>query len=162
TGQDLELGDLVTDKDAEDQRAPRYGGVQSIEWSPKGHEMLVLSHGDIYLLKLDAGKWDALDEKGLPHRGALDRLTRTRERENSVAFLPDGSGYTYLRDGALLRVSFGDHTVVQLDPALQDGETMVGYKISPDMNRLVFLAQKRLPPPGRGDQQQQQQQQQQQ
>ena len=76
----------------------------------------------------------------VPYRGELTRLTRTRERESDVQYLPDGSGYTYLRGGALLRVSFGDHQIVQLDPELKDGERMVGYRISPDMKRLVFLA----------------------
>jgi len=75
-----------------------------------------------------------------PYRGELIRLTRTRESMSDVQYLPDGSGYTYLRGGALLRVSFGDHGIVQLDPALKDGERMVGYRISPDMRRLVFLA----------------------
>lgn len=76
----------------------------------------------------------------VPYRGTLERLTCTRERESDVQYLPDGSGYTYLRDGALLRVVFGDHRIVQLDPQLKDGERMVGYALSPDGNRLVFLA----------------------
>lgn len=75
-----------------------------------------------------------------PYLGELTRLTNTRERESDVQYLPDGTGYTYLRSGALLRVSFGDHSIVQLDPQLKDGERMVGYKISPDRKRLVFLA----------------------
>ncbi|MBK7406352.1 MAG: prolyl oligopeptidase family serine peptidase [Phycisphaerales bacterium] len=75
-----------------------------------------------------------------PYRGELTRLTRTRESESDVQYLPDSSGYTYLRDGALLRVTFGDHRIVQLDPELKDGEKMVGYKLSPDQKRLVFLA----------------------
>ncbi len=79
-------------------------------------------------------------EPVLPYRGDLERLTRTREREFDVQYLPDGSGYTYLRSGALLRVSFGDHSIIQLDPELEDGERMVGYSISPDQSRLVFLA----------------------
>lgn len=79
-------------------------------------------------------------EPVVPYRGELTRLTRTREGVSDVQYLPDGSGYTYLRGGALLRVSFGDHRIVQLDPELKDGERMVGYRISPDMNRLVFLA----------------------
>jgi len=75
-----------------------------------------------------------------PYRGDLTRLTRTREREADVQYLPDGAGYTYLREGALLMVTFGDHRIVQLDPELKDGERMVGYRISPDRKRLVFLA----------------------
>src|SRR5690606_18896839 len=51
--QDLELGDLVTERDAEDNRAPRYGGIQSIEWAPEGHQMLIQSDGDVYLMELD-------------------------------------------------------------------------------------------------------------
>lgn len=231
-GERLTLADVVLADDAEinddkdgkpvKERAPRYGGVSSIEWSPVKHEMLVLAEGDIYLLAIDAASWEAAmkrptpgeaaaqqaaeeekaraenedgqtppgdgDSSGagdsekedtqdgshnatgdqtakpepaveegkpakpatkakkpelrpvLPYRGELTRLTRTRERETDVQYLPDGSGYTYLRSGALLRVSFGDHQIMQLDPELKDGERMVGYRISPDLRRLVFLA----------------------
>ncbi len=226
-GERLTLGDIVLPDDAEinDEKdgkpvkdpAPRYDGVSSIEWSVKANEMLVQSEGDIYLLKIDVGAWEApmtrpaldasaatdpasdgagnagegeatkeaVEESGeqggqahtdatdtgaeaasepgdeqvkdedakkekkakapelkpvAPYRGELVRLTRTRERESDVQYLPDASGYTYLRGGALLRVSFGDHQIVQLDPELKDGERMVGYRISPDMKRLVFLA----------------------
>lgn len=205
-GERLTLGDVVLADDAdinEDKdgkpvkdRAPRYEGVASIEWSTKTNEMLVQAGGDIYLLALDVAKWEApverparksgqesaegetsphpdeavfnpdfsvppdgageegagkSDEKSakkkapelkpvVPYRGELTRLTRTRERESDVQYLPDGSGYTYLRGGALLRVRFGEHQIVQLDPELKDGERMVGYRLSPDMKRLVFLA----------------------
>lgn len=219
-GERLALADVVLadDADINDEKdgkpvkdpAPRYDGVSSVEWSPKSHELLVQSGGDIYRLSIDLAKWDAplvrpeqpsaadepaADEakregdpagaaqgepgggesKGdgdggdiapaqpegeasgkpgakkpkrakttlttaTPYRGDLTRLTRTRERESDVQYLPDGSGYTYLRDGALLRVTFGEHQIVQLDPELKDGERMVGYRLSPDMKRLVFLA----------------------
>lgn len=206
-GERLTLGDVVLDNDAEinddrdgkpvRERAPRYEGVSSYEWSPTGHELLVVAGGDLYRLTIDAQAWeqplerpepktqpsdeqaadteatedaDATEGQGddeqtepetdpepeeenandkdtkteiapvAPYRGELTRLTRTRDRLFDVQYLPDGSGYTYLRGGALLRVSFGDHRIVQLDPELKDREQMVGYRISPDMNRLVFLA----------------------
>lgn len=217
-GERLTLADIVLadDADVNDEKdgkpvkdpAPRYEGVSSVEWSPKSHELLVQSGGDIYRLTIDLAKWDAPltrpeqsppatdpaakpdgeprpeSEAGkadpattdstdtsasdkdaapqpdapdkpaakkpkpvkttlkvaIPYRGDLTRLTRTRERESDVQYLPDGLGYTYLRDGALLRVTFGEHQIVQLDPELKDGERMVGYRLSPDMKRLVFLA----------------------
>ena len=137
----IEPGDLVPEGDADERRMPRYGGVQSVEWSPTASEMLVMSDGDIYRLTLDPSQWETAEGEE-PYRGELERLTRTRERESSVAYLPSGGGYTYLRDGALLRVSFGDSNILQLDPPLEDGERMVGYRISPDEDRLVFLASK--------------------
>ncbi|MCE7973521.1 MAG: S9 family peptidase [Leptolyngbya sp. PLA1] len=216
-GERLFLADVVLPDDADinDEKdgkpvkdpAPRYDGVSTIEWSPKSHELLVQSGGDVYRLTIDLTKWDAplarpeqaagkeeplakpegegtpgadgagvtpvsgdgavagageknaaqpaAEEKiaekkpkrakttlevATPYRGDLTRLTRTRERESDVQYLPDGSGYTYLRDGALIRVTFGEHQIVQLDPELKDGERMVGYRLSPDMKRLVFLA----------------------
>ncbi|MBL9121964.1 MAG: S9 family peptidase [Phycisphaerae bacterium] len=96
--------------------------------------------------KADEGKSDAAKapkpefKPAEPYRGDLARLTRTRERESDVQYLPDGSGYTYLRNNALVRVTFGSHEIIQLDPELKDGERMVGYRISPDQKRLVFLA----------------------
>ncbi|MEL7238598.1 MAG: DPP IV N-terminal domain-containing protein, partial [Planctomycetota bacterium] len=166
TGEDYERGDLIPKGDAtvndkiyekrdaarrdgttppREEPAPRYAGISRFEWSPAAHEMLLLSEGDIFRLQLDAESWDELDDRERVYRGELERLTRTREGERSVAYLPDGSGYTYLRDGALLAVTFGNHKILQLDPSLEDGEQMVGYRISPDMDRLVFLASKSDP-----------------
>ena len=121
-----ELQDTVGEKDADDEDAPRYGGVSSFEWSPTAPELLFLSGGDIYQLRL-------MD-------GSIERLTKTRERERDVQYLPDGSGYTYLRDDALLRVVFGTHFVDQLDPELPRGQRMTGYELSPDGKKVVFLA----------------------
>ncbi|MEC8494815.1 MAG: DPP IV N-terminal domain-containing protein, partial [Planctomycetota bacterium] len=70
----------------------------------------------------------------------LVRLTRTRTAEREVQYLPDGSGYTSLVDGALVRVRFGDHLVDQLDPELPGGLTMRSYALSPDGKRIVFVA----------------------
>jgi dipeptidyl aminopeptidase/acylaminoacyl peptidase len=165
-GERLTLGDVVLDDDAtinddeeeeeeeqqqrgmrERERAPRYGGVSSYEWSPTVNEMLLSSEGDVYRLQIDEEKWDApIDDEGdgkAPvevYRGDLTRLTRTRDPEFSVQFLPDGTGYTYLRSGALIRVGFEGSMIEQLDPELEDGEEMVDYAISPDGKRLVFLA----------------------
>ena len=49
---------------------------------------------------------------------------------------------TFLRGSALLKVSFGDSKLVQLDPKLEDNETMSQYRISPDQQRLVFSARR--------------------
>jgi dipeptidyl-peptidase-4 len=227
-GDRLTLAEVVTADDAEindekdgkppKEMAPRYDGISSIEWSPKGHELLLTSGGDLYRLTIDLAKWDApltrpepaaesapaaetpkaddavksdsesatsqnavasKDSTGAqgaeaasddakatpaveakpdkkkqefrpyePYRGELTRITRTREGESDVQYLPDGSGYTYLRDGALLRVTFGESQILQLDPELKDGERMVGYRISPDLKRLVFLASRSAPGPG--------------
>ncbi len=134
----------------------------------KAAEMLLMFDGDLFRLTIDIAQWEApiggpetvaakpAETKApetkqpetkppetkpvLPYRGELTRLTRTRERESDVQYLPDGSGYTYLRNNALVRVRFGSHEIVQLDPELKDGERMVGYRISPDQRRLVFLA----------------------
>lgn len=115
------------------------------EGTPTDEEPVASGDGDGEAVKEDGAKKAKKPKKAeftpvVPYRGELTRLTRTRERESDVQYLPDGSGYTYLRGGALLRVSFGDHQIVQLDPELKDGERMVGYRISPDMKRLVFLA----------------------
>lgn len=169
---DADDEDEADEEDDEDkEEAPRYSGVGSIEWSPVSTELIFVSRGDLYLLTIDVDRWtdghkpdetgdeeqaDEDDEEAEGeqaanededsdddlYRGDLIRLTVTRERERDVQFLPDGSGYTYLRDGALIRVSWGDHVIRQLDPELPDGERMVGYRISPDQSRLVFLTSK--------------------
>jgi len=121
-------GNRVDDKDANAEKAPRYGGVRSFVWSPKGDELLFTSGGDIY--RYTVGK------------DAPERLTCTKANERAVQYLPDGSGYTYMLDGALMKVTFGSHLVVQLDPKLPSGESMSNYRLSPDGKQLVFLASK--------------------
>ena len=119
--------DTVGEKDADDEDAPRYGGIQSFVWAPASNEMLISSGGDVYRHVVGG------DE-------GLVRLTRTRTAEREVQYLPDGSGYTSLVDGALVRVRFGDHLVDQLDPQLPGGLTMRSYALSPDGKRVVFVA----------------------
>ncbi len=164
TGERLTLGDVVASDDAraydekdddsedgetkDDDRGERYRGISSIQWAPESHEMLVGSQGDVYRLTIDATLWDEWDEGDdedsplVAYRGELSRLTRTDENERGVQYLPDGSGYTFMRGGALIRVTFDDHKLLQLDPELEDGEQMSSYAISPDQKRVVFMARK--------------------
>jgi dipeptidyl aminopeptidase/acylaminoacyl peptidase len=123
---------LVLDTDADDVKAPRYGGIHSFSWSPTAHELLFVSEWDIY-------RWKVGDKEPT-------RLTKTKAQEWQVRYLRDGSGYTYLVNNALMKVVFGNHLIEQLDPPLPQGETMVQYKISPDGKRLVFKTVKRGTP----------------
>ncbi len=125
---DTELGDIVGEKDADDDKAPRYAGTQTYTWAPEANELIFTSRGDLYRYELDSA--------------AITRLTRTRENESGVQYLPDGSGYTYNRGGALIRVSFDSHLIEQLDPRLPGGESLLTYRISPDGERIVMLTGK--------------------
>ncbi len=127
-------GDWVSDKDADDEKAPRYSGIESFEWSPEANELLFVSQGDVYQYTVGSGK--------------LMRLTRTREEEKHLAWLPDASGYTFMRGDDLMKVRFRSHLSEQLYVKLPDGERMTQYKISPDGRRMVFLAVKEGPDPG--------------
>lgn len=132
-----DLGDWVDAKDADAESAPRYGGLSGFVWSPTAPELLFTAAGDLYRLHVGA---TAAEDR-------IERLTRTREDERSVEYLPDGSGYTYMRGEDLLRVSFAaDATaagrIEQINPRLPSGERMTGYRVSPDGLRLVFLATK--------------------
>lgn len=128
------LGDWVSDKDADDEKAPRYSGIETFEWSPKANELLLVSKGDIYRWKVGRKK--------------LTRLTRTRDSERQVAWLPDASGYTYMQGDGLMKVRFGSHLAEQLYVKLPAKERMTQYKISPDGKRMVFLSYKEGPDPG--------------
>lgn len=108
--------------------SPRYSGLSSFTWSPTAHELLFLSEGDIYRLKVG--------------EEAPTRLTKTRSPESNVEYLPDGRGYTYQRDNALLRAVFGSDLTEQLDPTLPADETLGSYRISPDGKRMVFTSRK--------------------
>ncbi len=128
-----QLGNVVSDKDALDKSAPRYAGVASLAWAPKGHELIFSSGGDLYRLRI---------HDGAIVKSRIERLTCTAKAEGAVAYLPDGSGYTCLVDSALMLVRFGSHLVRQIDPRLPTGETMTGYRLSPNGKKLVFVARK--------------------
>jgi len=128
------LGDWVSDKDADDEKAPHYAGIDSFTWSLKANELLFVSEGDIYLYKVTNNR--------------LTRLTRTKEHEKQVAWLPDASGYTFMRGDDLMKIRFGSHLAEQLYVKLPDKEQMTQYKISPDGQRMVFLSLKEGPDPG--------------
>jgi dipeptidyl-peptidase-4 len=123
---DLGLADEVLDGDAEDEKAPRYAGVGDFTWSPNTNELLFTTGGDVY-------RWVA-------GGAGFERLTRTRNAERSVQYLPDGTGYTSLANDALVRARFGTHFVDQLDPRLPDGQTMRSYALSQDGEKVVFVS----------------------
>ncbi|MFK7961402.1 MAG: prolyl oligopeptidase family serine peptidase [Phycisphaerales bacterium] len=138
---DVQLEDTVGDEDAKDRRAPRYGGVQSFTWSPVEDEMLFVSGGDLYRLDVSAHA-DADDDA--ERSDAIARLTMTQEPESSARYLPDGSGYAYVRGGSIIRVTWGDHIVQQINPNLPGGETLSDYRLSPD-GRFASLVTTRGP-----------------
>jgi len=129
----MERGDWVSDKDADDEKAPRYSGVESFTWSPVAQELLFISEGDIY-------HYAVAD-------GAIRRLTRTRARESAVEWWPDGSGYHFRRDGALMRVLFGSDMERQLDPKFPQDDSLATYEVSPDGRTIAFITQKQTKPP---------------
>lgn len=136
--EDLSLADVVGDDDADDEKAPRYSGVSGFKWSPVANELLFTSGGDVYRWTMGAADFE--------------RQTRTRDSERSVEYLPDGTGYTYLSNDALVRARFGAHFVDQLDPRLPDGQTMRSYALSPDGLKVVFVSsnsQRSAPSDGR-------------
>ncbi len=120
--------DWVGEDDADREKAPRYGGISSFTWSPKDNELLFTSGGDVYQYEIG--------------QGGIRRLTKTQNYESSVAYLPDGTGYTYMRDGSLFAVRFYNHIIEQIDPKFASGESLSSYRLSPDGKRAVFLTRK--------------------
>ncbi len=129
-------GDWVSEKDADDDKAPRYQGVSNFTWSPTAQEFLFVSRGDIYRYVVESGE--------------ITRLTKTNTSVRDVNYWPDGSAYTYMQGNALYKVTFGNHLLTQLDPDLPSGESMSGYRVSPDGKRLVFLTSRTHPGTGAG------------
>lgn len=122
----LKIVTTVSEKDADDEKAPRYSGVSSFTWHPEKHAMLLSIGSDIYQIN------NITDPK-------LDRLTKTQGREARMAYLPDGAGFTYVTDDVVHRVTFGQHLVEQINPRLVDGLEMSSYEVSPDGKRLVIV-----------------------
>ncbi|MGE0143922.1 MAG: prolyl oligopeptidase family serine peptidase [Planctomycetota bacterium] len=124
----MRVDQSVDEKDADDDKAPRYGGVNSFAWSPKSEDILFSSSSDLYRYRLA--------------EGTIERLTRTKANEGRVRWLDDGSGFTFLADGGLFRVRFGSHVVEELTPQLDGDEQLMDYEISPDGKRAVHLVRK--------------------
>ena len=125
---DKKQGDIVSDKDADDEKAPRYEGIQSFTWHPVKNEILFISGGDIYHMKLN----------GSPP----ERLTRTQDAERNVQYLPDGKGFIFMRGEKLFRVQEGRSLIEQISPKLSKGESMSSFRLSPDGTRISLQTRK--------------------
>ena len=136
--QEQQIINSVSDKDADDEDAPRYSGISGFRWHPEGNAMLVFSEGEVY----------QIEDVKTP---VLERLTNTLARESQIDYLPDGSGYTYNLDNVVYRVSFDDHKIQQLNPRLPGGENLTSYSISEDGNSIVIVGRsgERFSPGGR-------------
>ncbi|NQV31053.1 MAG: prolyl oligopeptidase family serine peptidase [Phycisphaeraceae bacterium] len=136
-GEDEEVlkkrGDWVSDKDADDKKAPRYGGISSVSWSPVAGELLFTSDGDVY-------RYTLADDK-------VVRVTQTRGREYSIAWVLDGSGFTFRRDSGLFKMRMSDKTLRQLDPRFPNGDSMRAYRLSPDGRHIAFMTDKEIEGP---------------
>jgi dipeptidyl aminopeptidase/acylaminoacyl peptidase len=107
---------------------PAYPGVSEVEWAPKTDELLFTWKGDVFRMNVPEGK--------------PVRLTRTKENENTVRWLPDASGYTFQRGGGVFRVRFDTGSVEQLNPDLPAGVSYTGYRLSPDGMKLMVTGSK--------------------
>lgn len=116
---------------------PSYSGIGEVEWSPttdkNGDEILFTWDGDIFRMNLADGK--------------PVRLTRTKESENGIKWLPNADGYTFQRTGGVYRVKFDTSSIEQLNPELPKGVAYGGYSISPDGTKLMVQGSK----PGKAD-----------
>ena len=119
----------VSDDDADDEYAIAYSGISAFRWHPTENKLLVMSEGDIY----------AIEDIETP---SLKRLTKTSERESQVDYLPDGSGYSYRSDDAVMQADFESHLIQQLNPSLPSGEELSRYALSHDAKRLVIVTRK--------------------
>ena len=133
---DLEYRAAVRAKRIEDEKRkeplPSYGGVTAYEWAHKSNAILFTYKGDIY-------RWKEGDAKPA-------RLTKTREPETQVEWLPDDSGFTFQRGQGVYRMKFGDSMVEQLNPEMPTGIQFGGYFMSPDGERMVLFGNKPAPP----------------
>jgi len=123
-------GDWVSDKDADDDKAPKYSGIGRLKWSPVSNEMLLESEGDIYRYNVCADK--------------LTRLMHTRDRESYFDWLPDASGYVYRRQSSVMKIVFGSDFARQIDPKFPNGDTLERHSISPDGRHVAFLTSKEI------------------
>ena len=122
-----EIIESVDDKDADDEKSPRYSGISDFQWHPQEPSLLIGSEGDLYLMP------DVANPE-------LQRLTKTTAFERSAEFTPDGSGVLYSVDDVIVRIRTGSHFVEQINPRLPSGMRLTDHEISPDGKRLAIVA----------------------
>ncbi|HRK21071.1 MAG TPA: prolyl oligopeptidase family serine peptidase [Fimbriimonadaceae bacterium] len=134
--EDIKYREEVQKRRQEDEKRkeplPTYPGISSFEWAHKSNELLLTYRGDIFRWKLGDAK--------------PTRLTKTRDTETQVEWLPDDSGFTFLRGEGVYRVKFDSPMVEQLNPKMPDGVRFGGYFLSPDGNRIAIFGSKAGPP----------------
>lgn len=130
--EDLKYREEVQKKKVEDEKRkeplPSYPGVSSFEWAHKSNELLLTYRGDIFRWKVGEAK--------------PTRLTKTRDAESQVEWLPDDSGFTFLRGDGVYRIKFDSPMVEQINPKMPDGIRFGGYFLSPDGNRMAIFGNK--------------------
>ncbi|MBS1723166.1 MAG: S9 family peptidase [Armatimonadetes bacterium] len=117
-------------KEQEDRKAPlpSYPGVQEYAWSHKGDDLLFVYRGDLY-------RWKIGDEKPT-------RLTKTRDSESSVSWMPNDDGFYFRRGPGLYRMKFDSPYVEQLDPKLPNDLPLWSYSLSPDGTKMMLMTGK--------------------
>lgn len=118
------------DKKEKERKEPRkeYGGIGEFEWAHKSDELLFTYKGDIYRFVIG--------------KDAPVRLTRTTDGESGLKYTRDDKGFLFQRGDGVYRMSFGDPTVVQLNPALPDGLRFSGYWLAPDESKVLITGYK--------------------
>jgi dipeptidyl-peptidase 4 len=107
---------------------PSYGGVSNVEWAHKKNELLYTFKGDVF-------RWK-------PGEAKPTRLTKTRETESQIEWLPQDDGYTFRRGDAVYRVKFDSAMIEQLNPEMPQGVRFGGYFLSPDGERMALFGSK--------------------
>jgi tricorn protease len=106
-----------------------------VAWSPDGNKIVFVSdrggHDDLYLLEADDPAHPKLAEA---HQFKVTPLTKTREPESGVTFLPDGKRVAFLRGGQLwtMNPDGTDQKVLVKD------KMVIDYDFSSDGKWLAF------------------------
>jgi len=119
---------LKKEQEANKDPKPSYAGPSEYAWSKKKHEMLLIYKGDIF-------RWKVGDAKPT-------RLTKTRDQEGDVKWMPDDSGFYFRRGEGLYSMKFDGAYVEQLNPKLPDGLPFQGYSLSPDGTKMMLQCSK--------------------
>ncbi len=121
---------LKLKKDQEERKEPQpnYPGIREYAWSHKGDELLFVYKGDLF-------RWKVGDAQPA-------RLTKTRDDEHDVAWMPDDSGFYFRRGDGLYQMKFGGAYVEQIDPKLPNNLPLWNYSLSPDGTKMMLFTGK--------------------
>jgi dipeptidyl aminopeptidase/acylaminoacyl peptidase len=128
--------DLVKTAEEKDSRRKQYvmppAGIDAFDLSDDGSQAAFTYRGELWLVRTDGSD-------------APRRLTRTKARESSPRFLPDGERLAFVRDGQVHILNLKTAQLWQVTDVEESEGTVFAWAPSPDGRQFAVLVRRTKP-----------------